>query len=56
METLSGFIREIMQNENLQEVVFNYYFYLTSSVVVIFTIILILNVFSDNKKKLYGEE
>ena len=50
METLSGFIREIMQNENLQEVVFNYYFYLTSSVVVIFTIILILNVFSDNKK------
>lgn len=56
METLSGFIREIMQNANMQEVVFNYYFYLTSSVVVIFTIILILNVFSDNKKKLYGEE
>ena len=56
METLSGFIREIMQNANLQEVVFNYYFYLTSSVIVIFTIILILNVFSDNKKKLYGEE
>ena len=56
MKTLSGFIREIMQNANLQEVVFNYYFYLTSSVIVIFTIILILNVFSDNKKKLYGEE
>ena len=56
IETLSGFIREIMQNANIQEVVFNYYFYLTSSVVVIFTIILILNVFSDNKKKLYGEE
>nr|WP_314115626.1 hypothetical protein [uncultured Leptotrichia sp.] len=56
IETLSGFIREIMQNANMQEVVFNYYFYLTSSVVVIFTIILILNVFSDNKKKLYGEE
>ena len=56
METLSGFIREIMQNANMQEVVFNYYFYLTSSVIVIFTIILILNVFSDNKKKLYGEE
>ena len=56
METLSGFIREIMQNANMQEVVFNYYFYLTSSVVVIFIIILILNVFSDNKKKLYGEE
>ena len=56
MEKLSGFIREIMQNVNMQEVVFNYYFYLTSSVVVIFIIILILNVFSDNKKKLYGEE
>lgn len=56
METLSGFIREIMQNANMQEVVFNYYFYLTSSIIVIFTIILILNVFSDNKKKLYGEE
>lgn len=50
METLSGFIREIMQNANMQEVVFNYYFYLTSSVIVIFTIILILDVFSDNKK------
>ena len=56
MKTLSGFIKEIMQKANMQEVVFNYYFYLTSSVVVIFTIILILNVFSDNKKKLYGEE
>ena len=56
MKTLSGFIREIMQNANMQEVVFNYYFYLTSSIVVIFTIILILNVFSDNKKKLYREE
>lgn len=56
METLSGFIREIMQNANMREVVFNYYFYLTSSVVVIFIIILILNIFSDNKKKLYGEE
>ena len=50
------FIIEIIKSTDLSKAIFNYFFYLTSSVVVIFTIILILNVFSDNKKKLYGEE